>query len=492
MKSILRAKKYLFAILIMGCFWGCFKKKEEKPLSKVLTINYSKPLFTVDGFGVNINPGQWNDGKLKPALDLLVDDLGSTLFRFDCTGLANWLDPTQRLINGCWPDEYLDSVYTSEVFSNAWATFRYLNEKGIEPFFNVSGKTHPAMGKPDEPNRLADFDAYAEMIATMLEWAREKEGLKFSLLAPFNETDLGYPEGPNVDAAGMRIVTKRIVEKLDEHGLTDINIIALDDAFRNFDKLDTLLTDTSYVNRVYAFATHIYGNGNDCETDKWYESETEYAQFSKEIKASPFKNSSVWITEYGDLDQTGEIEFEFSWRSTRRIMKCFRDGFNAGVVWDAFDNFHMHDALWTEYGLLQTDTVNWKYSPRKRYYAAKQIFRYVKPGWKMVGISTPFSDEHGVLEKYYDSFRHIRTLAFVSPDGTDFTLVVMNGIESPVNLSINMEEFGSEITSKPVHLFVTDMEDNCAPNGVSRFKGKTVNAMLPVRSISTVTTLNEK
>ena len=53
-----------------------------------VTLDATKTYQTVDGFGVNINPAQWHDGKLKPALDLLVDDEGCTLFRLDPTGLA--------------------------------------------------------------------------------------------------------------------------------------------------------------------------------------------------------------------------------------------------------------------------------------------------------------------------------------------------------------------------------------------------------------------
>jgi hypothetical protein len=41
----------------------------------------------MDGFGVNINPAWWNGGEYKdakvvqPAIDLLVDSLGATIFR---------------------------------------------------------------------------------------------------------------------------------------------------------------------------------------------------------------------------------------------------------------------------------------------------------------------------------------------------------------------------------------------------------------------------
>jgi hypothetical protein len=97
-----------------------------------ITLDATKSFQTVDGFGVNINPAQWHDGKLKPALDLLVDDAGCTQFRLDPTGLAKWLDPAKRLADGHYPPEYLEQVYTSKIFRDAWATFRALNAKGVK------------------------------------------------------------------------------------------------------------------------------------------------------------------------------------------------------------------------------------------------------------------------------------------------------------------------------------------------------------------------
>src|SRR6266511_1726295 len=37
--------------------------------------------LTIEGFGVNANSGSWNDGELRPALDMLVDHLGATIWR---------------------------------------------------------------------------------------------------------------------------------------------------------------------------------------------------------------------------------------------------------------------------------------------------------------------------------------------------------------------------------------------------------------------------
>jgi hypothetical protein len=460
-----------------------------KNVSLSLTAALGTKVLNIDGFGVNITPAQWHEGNLKPVLDLLVDDLGATLFRFDCTGLADWLDPAMRTAGGQWHGPYLDSVYRSKVFTDAWETFRYLNGKGIEPFFNVSGRNHPGLGHPDNPFMLTDFDSYAEMVATMLKWAREKEQLNFSLVAPFNETDLGYPEGPGIKGSDMLTATRFMVAALERHGLSDVRIIAIDDAIPQFDKLGAVLSDSTLAGHIAVFATHTYGNGDIGENEPWFDAETPYARFSKTIKNSAFKDASVWMSEYGDLDQTGLIEYEFAWRSTRRLMKSMRDGFNAAMAWDAFDNFHEHDTAWAVYGLLRTDTVNWTYTPKKRYFAAKQIYRFVRPGWSMVEIITPKPATFDVYQTWHDAFRHLRVQAFVSPDGRDFTAVIMNSIESDVELSMLLKNINPDLLSASLHHFITDRQHNCVMKKTPDIRNGAIRAVLPANSISTITTL---
>ena len=43
-----------------------------------LTVDGSQRFQAITGMGVNINVNSWNNGQLKPALDLLVSPLGAT------------------------------------------------------------------------------------------------------------------------------------------------------------------------------------------------------------------------------------------------------------------------------------------------------------------------------------------------------------------------------------------------------------------------------
>jgi O-glycosyl hydrolase len=115
------------------------------------------------------------------------------------------------------------------------------------------------------------------------------------------------------------------------------------------------------------FAYHTYGKDSFAE---------------KIARVRAFTKARVWLTEYGDLndeDFTDANEWKnFSVLATRRVLDALNDGVNGAMFWDAYDNFHEHDQRMTWYGLLKNR--NHRYTPKKRYYAAKHVYRFVRPG----------------------------------------------------------------------------------------------------------------
>ncbi len=457
-----------------------------QPIVKSVVIDAERPLQTIDGFGVNLNPAMWDGGHLRPVLDLLVDDLGCTHIRIDAYGTADWLDPMKRDRNGRWPQKVLAEVYSSPVFRDAWAVFRYLNEKGVRPHFNVSGRIPPQFAGADG-QRLVDFDGYAEMIVTMLQRAREKERLEFSLLAPFNETDLGFPEGPKLLPEDVLPAVKAIVDKLDAAGMSDVKLILLCDAGPNIEKIEPILSTPALVDRVAAFSTHTYGNGGDEDGGWWFLEKSPSAKFAEAVRNSPYKNAGVWMSEYGDLDQTGEVEFGIAWRSTRRLMKALADGFTCGMVWDAYDNFHKHDDAWTTYGLLAYDPETRLYSPKPRYYAAQHVFKYVKPGMVRLAARTDF-DESQAYAVFKSPLKHLRLAAFASPDRRDVTIVGMSTVEQDVLLRIDVSGLRLPEDAVVSYYRTSRKEQFKKIRGDFR-EGSSIVVTVPEHSIFTLTTL---
>ena len=104
-----------------------------------VAIDGSQKFQQIDGFGVNINTAWWYDGEYrntdvtKPAIDLLVDSLGASIFRavieeIDWEKVNDDNDPNH--FN--W--KYYNKVFSNSRFQGVWNTLRYLNKKGITGF----------------------------------------------------------------------------------------------------------------------------------------------------------------------------------------------------------------------------------------------------------------------------------------------------------------------------------------------------------------------
>ena len=482
-------RNYLSFSIVLSALCLVFQSCEKKQvIVKNAIVDASIEYQTIDGFGVNFNPDQWNGGKQKQAIDLLVDDLGSNQFRFDCYGRANWLNPQRMQADGHWPQDYLDSVYSSPTWKNAWAAFKYLNSKGVIPYFNVSGVVSPQWNEPGT-KVLADFDAYSEMIATMLDWARNKENLQFTHLAPYNETDFdGSREGPSLPPQNRVKAVASMLKKLNEHNLSDIKLIVFCDANFANSKLEPFLADTSFVNHITAFSGHTYGNGDEGEGG-WYWGSSQLGVAKELIVKTPYRKAHLWINEFGDLDQTNEIDFEFAWRTTRRLLLELRSGANAGQFWDACDNYHNHDSAWSTYGLLHVDTVTWNYTPKARFYGLKQIFRFVKPGFIRVDISAPPTKKYDVYEQWHSELKNIKIYAFKSPDGKEITITGMNLVESDVKLNISVKDMHLE-NGREIYTYITTRHKNCEKSSTTEIKDNVISTTIPERSIFTISTLN--
>jgi len=480
--------RWSVVLIIAGLLFGVSAVFAGSPHVKQVTLDGTRKFQIIDGFGANINPDQWRDGKLKPALNLLVDDLGGTLYRFDCYGLADWLDPARRDKSGRFPPEYLQEAYTRPDFRDAWETFRYLDSKGVKLFLNVSGRIPKALAGADGQT-LTDLDGYAEMVVSLAKWARQREKLRFTMLSPFNETDLGFPEGPKIPAASTVPAIRSILQKLDEAGMSDVKLIVMDDAGGILSYLEPILEETNLVNRIAVFATHTYGTGGDEDGSEWSMGESRFAKAFAKIRASSFRSAPLWIAEYGDLDQSEEVEFGVAWRSTRRLLKFLKDGASAGIVWDAYDNFHKHDAAWAIYGLLKTDQANWTYAPKQRFWAAKQVFRYVRPGFQRVELSPNPSDAKDVFAMWRTPLKHMPLLAFISPDKRDFTIVGMSTVESDVELNVNLQSLPAGTLSQPVNYYRTSRGEHCLRVGEILVQQGILKALIKEDSIFTLSTI---
>lgn len=427
-------------------------------------VDVSRKYQAIDGFGVNINSKYWDNGNLIPVMELLIDDLGATLFRLDAYGKSNWMDPQNQFDESVLNKENYERVYQGPAFKNAEAMSKYLNARGIEPYITISGVVPAWMCEADGVT-LKRYELFSEMVASYIDWAKNKAGIRFTLFGPLNETDLGPPEGPSVTPEEYIKAMEVLVDTLDVWNLKDIKLVIAEQGRYNLDFARELLKSKKLVGRVGVFGVHAY-------------SDYHATDLVDTIKNSEYRDCKVWMTEYGDLDESGEREWYVAWVAFQRLMRLLEDGMTGALNWDAFDNYHDHDEAWTLYGLIRSGRKI--YTPKKRFFSTMQMYRFVRPGFIRVASEC-------ITEG-------IRTLAFISPDGKDFTVVGMNETNEDVLLNVDVPEGAEKLPGRKAYLYVTTVKENCARTAtrdvVSRnypYTGVEVEA--PANSIFTVTTL---
>jgi len=372
----------LIASLTIPPLWA----QNAGSLSRI-TVNPDERFQVIDGFGVNFNGTYFRDAQ-KPMIDRLIDDLGATIFRLDPYGLINWEavndndDP--KVMN--W--EYYNDRYSIPTFEASWAAARYLNSRGIRPFLTLSGIAPAWMldnNVPPPQHRVCNkeaglgpawasrpihlnpgmYDEFAETVVSLAVYARTKAGIDYQYFTPRVDPN----EAPKVlDAVAIR---------LKKEGLGDIKLVVIDQSQLSNNYIDPILQEPELMKQVGVFSLHSYGT------------ESVGAQVER-VRASHYPDTRVWLTEYGDLndlDKSAENEWQgFSLAATQRALRALNQGASAALYWDAYDNYHEHYPRLTFYGLMQN--ADHIYSPKKRYYAAKQLYKFVRPGSQRIGVSS--------------------------------------------------------------------------------------------------------
>ena len=418
----------------------------------------------IDGFGVNINSSWWYDGEyrstdvVKPAIDILVDDLGATIFRvvieeMDWEAVNDDDDPD----NFDWT--YFNSVFSNARFQGVWNTLRYLNQKGI-----TNGLIISFMGAPPAwmgSNYTVDSDREAEFvesIAALLWFARNTAGIKFTLVSPMNETELDGREGPNMkDPKQFVRVLKNLAVKLDAIGMSDIRFIAPDAAGDSLFSqcFDEMIMDSCLMGKLACWGVHQYGN--------------DAANYRNIVNRPANQNRSFWVTETAGIgNMLGQLD----------------DNARAYIFWDGFDCVYQH-AIRNGYGskppndwvfwiheegrpLIAYNAADHSWTPRKQYYEFAQIFQFVKPGAIRIAATN---------EK-----NNLAVFAFQNPDN-QLVIVGRNNSNDAVTLNGTMNNLTQQNSLK---MFFTDSLQNLCRTDDIPVVDNSFSATIPAKSVFTL------
>jgi O-glycosyl hydrolase len=461
-----------------------------QPVEIKLQIDGATKYQTMAGFGVNINPAWWYNGSytdakvVQPAIDLLVDSLGATIFRAVIEEI-DWEEVNDDNDPDHFNWDYYNKIFSEVRFIGVWNTLRYLNQKGITDGLVISfmgaAPAAPPLEKPDQKRSWMggiDYsinenmeDELVESQAAFLYYLRNTEKIQFSLVSPMNETDiigvtksaehpLGIVEGPNIpDAVQYVRIVRKLAKKLDNIGMSDIRLVAPDAGGERlfFAILDEMVKDSYLMNKLEYWGVHQYGN--------------DARNFLDKIRMSPYPTRPFWVTETARISHMlGQLD----------------DNATAYIFWDGFDCVYQHGRR-NGYGSVPpNDWVFWfgpeegkplieyipatqSWMPRKHFYEHAQIMKFVKPGAIRIGITGQDSS----LSAY----------AFCNPDGkmaisgrnNSNRSVAVNGVFSNLPVLTNMK------------LIYTDSITSLTERNEIIVSGNSFRASVPAESVFTIT-----
>ena len=482
---------FLSFLIIQLFFYQQSKSQNNADKSSVtLQIDGTKKFQQIDGFGVNINTAWWYKGEygdarvVQPAIDKLIDSLGVTIFRavieeIDWEAVNDDNDPN----NFNWT--YYNRIFTNERFQGAWNTLRYLNKKGITDGLVISfmggPPASPPMSAPDLKKSwmgATDYsiatnmeDELVESLAALMYYMRNTAGIQFKLVSPMNETDViamtkgaehpdGIVEGPNIpDAVQYVRIVKKLAEKLDAIGMSDIRFVAPDAAGdRLFGKcLEEIVKDPYLIGKLAHWGVHQYGN--------------DASNYLKIVSQPHNPNKSYWITETAGIGN---------------LLGLLNDNAAAYVFWDGFDCVYQHGRR-NGYGSVPpNDWVFWfgpddgkplieyvasenSWKPRKQFYQFAQIMRFVMPGAVRIDIEGNDSS--------------LVTSAFINPDGN----IVITGRNNNKKECTVVGTISSNPKLKNMKLIYTDSSHNLSEGSKIIVSNENFKATIPPESVFTIT-----
>ena len=392
-----------------------------------LIIDGSQAFQSIDGFGGNANSASWKNGELRPAIDMLVDQLGATIFRVVVDN-ADW----ETINDNGDPDTFnwtsYNGLYTTSKFESLWSTMAYLNQKGITQnlILNVMGPVASWMG--GSRIALEAEDEWVEMIASLVYYAQITRNLQFGLLSPMNEPDWDGIEGPQVDQWQYVRLMQKLFQKLDALGLSSIRLVGPDTASADTgvqSYFPEMMANPALMAKLAHFGLHNYAG---------YTAHAEVA-----IQSSVYPGKNFWMTEVSNI-----------WDALPEIAH----GAAATLAWDGYDSVYNHAILagrgttppndaGNGPALLGYDPTTGRYAPRKAFYEHLQLSRYVEPGARRIAVAV--------------SNANVGVLAFHHPSTDRLTIVGRNSGSGSVT-------FGGSLVNLPVisslQFYLTDASFN--------------------------------
>jgi chitodextrinase len=428
-----------------------------------VNVNGNQQFQTMDGMGVNINAHSWDNGNVKPALDMLIDQNGSRIFRV-VQEMQDWETTNDNSDPNTYNWTYYDPIYSGAVtydtaqaganFADLWNTIDYLHQKGIPDSQIILSNmgAGPSWNGGNTVSNQTQLNEWVEMVTSEAYWGYS-HGHTFGQFSPDNEMDISSNEGVTMNTTLYANGLNQIASRFDSLGVSGIHLIGPDttnpdSTFSNY--ASAMKTYPAVMSKLDHFAAHSYF-GTTGSMDS--------------IASNAGKD--FWMTEFTDFDDSFSL---------------LNQNAAAILVWEGFDSVYNHAIVNgrgsqpgndDEFGTapIAYNASTKTYTPRLQFYQFGQLFKYVPVG--AVRVSASSSDST------------LQTVAFTDASSGRFTLVGNNTSSNSHNVTISL----SNIPNLPASLqyYFTNSSNNMTQGSDVNASGGSITLTVPANTTFTLT-----
>jgi len=222
------------------------------------------------------------------------------------------------------------------------------------------------------------------------------------MLSPINETTCGGNEGTVMTPVQLGTVFSSIATHLINDKIDSVTLIGPDDCDGWAPNLHAMLSSPTIMSKLIFFGCHDYGD----RTAKG----TAHLQA---IKNSAYPGKELIMTEANAVchgcdggQYNGDYGFDaYAGPAYKFILQHLNTGVSGIQIWEGYDSRYHHPnrtLTWSMWGIFAVnDTLHPDvYTHRAHYEVFKQLYNFVKPGFKRIDISTTLSKI--TLSAFYD------------------------------------------------------------------------------------------
>jgi glucuronoarabinoxylan endo-1,4-beta-xylanase len=373
------------------------------------TVNVSTRYQTLEGFGA---AGAWYEGWLtdhpnsETLYNLIFDELGLDIYRVRNTYDydSGYMSRTQTIVT-----EGLRRNPNLKILISSWSPPTYLKSTGrLDEGTLIGGPSN------------YDYDGYAQWWADSIT-AWSGYGVDADYISIQNEPDWDGNDRclldptENSSHAGYDQAFEAVYNEMHSRfGSSMPKMVGPETiSFTGAGAYINAMIDQSH---AYGYAHHLYGPSNADDPDGYISGMTSFA--------ASYGYKPLFETEFSKLESPGAIYFSDAMNLAILMHNALTvEGVVSYLYWDLY---------WAEPGCLISfpGYGDPGYTINPVYYAFKHYAKLTDPGWQRVYATEDSAD--------------LRMSAYISPDNSRLTIVVINTSTGSTNLTLAIDDFSSD------------------------------------------------